>query len=156
MKMASNRISAAMKDDIKKYFNKKLSKIDENIEKIGNELAQVKIDSVHNSPEFKEFKEELNKFYNWLSSEVDEEILDTYPLDRMVSIINSNSLARLPYRSKLAEMFSEDDRIKSLEEEKHAISKECNQLIWNIEMSPKSSKEYKEAIAKAEAILFKD
>lgn len=156
MKMASNRISAAMKNDIRKHYDREIRDIDEKIEDIGKESAQKIIDSIHSSPEYIKFKEEANKFYSWLSESIDDDFLDSYYIKKVVDYMNSDTLLRVPYRTSLEKLFSSNEEIVSLKASKHSLNKECNQLIWNIEMSPKSSTEYKEAVAKAEDILFGD
>lgn len=153
--MASNRISAAMKDRIKAAYNRRISKIDDEIIKLRGARANEVIDRLTHLPEYIRFRKELEKFYLWAEENVPEKFFRAdYRIKALVTEFDSERVIDLPYNSELEDMYNDDERIASLVKERHTISKECNQLLWRIEMSPKSSTEYKEAVAKAEEILF--
>ena len=152
--MSSYRISAAMKDSIKNVYGKKISKLNEEYEKLGKEIAEKKVETLNNRQEYKDFKEAYTKFEEWLDNiDPDRDFVDSY-IASAYSRVSSKSVFRTPYYYRNNVFKETSPRMKEIEEEKSALNKECNKLLWNIEMSPKSSKEYKDAVAKAEELLF--
>jgi len=153
--MSYQRISASTKDIIKKYYTRKVNKLDELIEERGKELSKDYINELYKSEAYKSFKISIINFSKWLK-EVDseDEFSGNYYVERLLDKIKDDSLFSKPYRSKLEDMYANDLQIKGWIEEKSNLNKECNKLLWNLEMSPKSSQEYKDALAKAENLLF--
>lgn len=154
--MSNYRISASTKDAIRKVYREKISKLDNKIEERGKELSQDIVDELNKSPQYLKFKEATLEFMDWIEEVDSDDLFNThYYLSNMISKIKNGNYFSTPYRSNYERMFKDDKTIKTCVEEKEALSKECNKLIWNIEMSPKSSKEYKDAVDKAEKLLFK-
>jgi len=152
--MASNRISAANKDLIRDVYKDKISKLSDKYEKIGKEIAEEKVKELRASKEYKEFKEAYEKFMTYIKSfDPETDFLDSY-IDSAWKRVQDDSAIRTPYYYRSNVFKDVNEEMKAIEEEKTNLRKECNKLIWNIEMSPKSSAEYKEALAKAEGILF--
>ena len=64
--MSTQRLSASMKDAIKDKYNKKIRKLEEEIKDKEDKLADKIIADYISSKEYKEFKEQIIKFYDWL------------------------------------------------------------------------------------------
>lgn len=154
--MSNYRISASTKDAIRKVYREKISKLDNKIEERGKALSQDIVDELNKSPQYLKFKEATLEFMDWIEEVDSDDLFNThYYLSNMISKIKNGNYFSTPYRSNYERMFKDDKTIQDCIKEKEALSKECNKLIWNIEMSPKSSKEYKDAVDKAEKLLFK-
>lgn len=154
--MSNYRISASTKDAIRKVYREKISMLDNKIEERGKELSQDIVDELNKAPQYLKFKEATLEFMDWIEEVDSDDLFNThYYLSNMISKIKNGSYFSTPYRSSYEHTFKDDKIIKTCIEEKEALSKECNKLIWNIEMSPKSSKEYKDAVDKVEKLLFK-
>ena len=155
--MSYQRISASTKDSIKKAYGNKITKLNNNIKERGIELSNDYIEVLNNSEAYKSFKTSVLVFADWLEAVDPDDIYSAkYNLDRLKTYLDDNNFFSEPYSSKLETLFKDKDtQIQKWVEEKSNLTKECNKLLWNLEMSPKSSKEYKDALAKAEEILFK-
>ena len=154
--MSTQRLSASMKDAIKDKYNKKIRKLEEEIKDKEDKLADKIIADYISSKEYKEFKEQIIKFYDWLLKIDEDDVFSSqYHVRYIVDYLKDNNLFRKPYHSDMHKLFSNDLDIQSCNEKISALNKECNKLIWNIEMQPKASQEYKDAISKAEDLLFK-
>ena len=155
--MANSRISAAMKDNIKKVYGKRIGEINDEIEERGKELAQARIKALEEEPKYKLFRLSIIEFCDWVKeADPDGEFSDSYNLTRAKDYLEDNTFFKTPYRSSLEKIFANDFKIEELAEEKERINKECSKLLWNLEMAPKSSEEYKDAYKKAEELLFGD
>lgn len=154
--MSYQRISASTKESIKKAYGSKIAKLNSNIEERGRELSENYINELNNSEAYKSFKASVLVFADWLEAvDPDDNYSAKYHLDRIKSYINDRNFFSRPYSSKLESLYGDKDgQIQKWLEEKSNLVKECNKLLWNLEMSPKSSKEYKDALVKAEEILF--
>lgn len=156
--MANSKITTAMKEEIRAAYRVKTDKLTNAIEKRLKHLAKEEEMKVKSAPEYFKFKRELTDFIQWMRNTIPEKYRRNYTnirLDNLVKALEDDTLVSAPtYISALEDMFGDDETISALEAEKKALTKECNHLIWNIEMSPKKSDEYKEAVARAERIVF--
>ena len=70
--MSNYRISASMKDDIRKAYRRKINAIDEKIKDKSRVLVGTLVEDLNNNPKTEEFKEMAKKIYSWIE-EVDPE-----------------------------------------------------------------------------------
>ena len=154
--MSNYRISAAMKDDIRKVYNRKIADLEQKIKQKSRILQGDYIDNLNSDFKIEEFKSVAEKFYNWIEEVDSEGELVNYDLRRgLRHIVEGDKIFSLNSYHNYGEAYKDKDKeITDWYEEISKLEKEKNKIIWNIEMSPKTSNEYKEAIKKAEELLF--
>ena len=154
--MSNYRISAAMKDDIRKVYNRKIADLEQKIKQKSRILQGDYIDILNSDFKIEEFKSVAEKFYNWIEEVDSEGELVNYDLRRgLRHIVEGDKIFSLNSYHNYGEAYKDKDKeITDWYEEISRLEKEKNKIIWNIEMSPKTSNEYKEAIKKAEELLF--
>ena len=157
--MSNYRISASMKDDIRKAYRRKINAIDEKIKDKSRVLVGTLLEDLNNNPKTEEFKEMAKKIYSWIEEVDPEHDFVDYDIKKGLTRIvkeEKNLFSASSYRDYTGKFIDNDLQISELTNEKKELEKECNKILFHIEMSPKASNEYKEAVQKAEELLFKE
>lgn len=153
--MSSNRMTAATKDMIKKYFDKKISELDDKLGNRGYELSLAKIKELQDNQAYRDLIGICEQYLQILNGiDPDDKFGGKYYIERIIEGHNSNRFFKTPYRSDYSKLFGNDIEIENIIEQKAALKKQCNKILWNLEMAPKSSEAYKECLKEAEDILF--
>ena len=152
-----NRISAQSKDNIRHYYSKKTSEIKSEVMKKLNLLVEKEIKELYESEKYKNFSKQFLEFFDYLDElDPDDEFNWRYCMKLVRNKINDENFFSKPYSSSIEDIYYDNPDLIEANQEISRLNKECNKIIWNLEMASKKSEEYKEAFNKAQEILFKE
>lgn len=153
----NNRISAQSKDNIRHYYSRKTSEIKSEVMKKLNLLVEKEIKELYENEKYKNFSKQFLEFFDYLDElDPDDEFNWRYCMKQVRNKINEENFFSKPYSSSIEKIYYDNPDLIEANQEISRLNKECNKIIWNLEMASKKSEEYKEAFNKAQEILFKE
>ena len=154
--MANYRISAMQKDNIRKIYRDKINKLEEKKKEIVDKLVEKKLEEYNSSNIVERYKAISEEFYDFVMRVDEDKNFINYQIIRALnSVIEGDLMFKNNKYSDVSKYFcDEEPEINNISNKQIELNKECNKLIWDLEMAPKSSNDYKEAFNKAQYLLF--